>query len=104
MIKIFSDGEKISCSTEDTFLLTVESESGFEADVTLKFQVAENEESQMLVDKIFTPSGTLFKIELTKEEKQKLSLGEYVYRIILLGPDGSVITQKSGELEVKWGA
>lgn len=102
MIKIFSGGAKISCSTEDSFLLTVQSENGFEPNVTLKFQVAENEDSELLIDKSFSLKGTYFQVELTKEEKP--GLGEYIYRIMLLSPDGSVITQKSGEFEVKWGA
>lgn len=104
MIKIFSGGEKISCSMEDTFSLAIESENGFESGTKLKFQVAENEDGELLVDKIFTLNGTIFQIKLIKEEKEKLGLGEYIYRIVLLSPDESVITQKSGELEVKWGA
>ena len=102
MIKIYSGGEKISCSTEDTFLLTVEAENGFEMGTSLKFQVAKDEEGELLIDKIFSLNGTFFQIELTEEEKP--DLGEYVYRIVLLNLDGSVITQKSGQLEVKWGA
>ncbi|MBR6523639.1 MAG: hypothetical protein IKT39_03395 [Clostridia bacterium] len=102
MIKIYSGGEKISCSTEDTFLLTVDSENGFEAGTSLKFQVAKDEDGELLIDKIFSPDGATFQIELTEEEKP--ALGEYVYRIVLMSADKSVITQKSGQLEVKWGA
>lgn len=87
---------------EDTFVFTVESENGFEPGAVIKFQVAKDEDDKLLVDKSFNLDGTLFKIELNKEEKP--DIGEYIYRLLLLSTNGSVITQKSGELEIKWGA
>ncbi len=104
MIRIFSDGAVISYSQGDTFSLSVESESGFEVGAKLNFQVAESEEKESVIDKIFEDGNSVFEITLTEEEIKKLSLGRYVYKIIIMGPDDSVITRKSGELEVRWGA
>ncbi len=104
MIRIYSGGEKISYTSGDTFLLTAESCQGFEEDAHLRFQVAENEKSEMLIDSMFDLEEGVFNIELTSEQTEKLVFGNYVYRLVLLGADGSVVTRKSGELEVKWGA
>ncbi|MFA7636784.1 MAG: hypothetical protein WCX81_03370 [Monoglobales bacterium] len=104
MLKVYSGGEKISYTANDSFFLTVESEEGFESGTQLKLNIAETEEGEMIIDKVFGLNGGLFEIILTDEEREKLSLGNYIYKIVILGGNGDVVTRKSGELEVRWGA
>ena len=104
MLQIYSGGEKISYTAKDSFYLVVESEQGFEPGDQLKLQIAETEESELLIDSTHQLKNSFFEIALTDEEKAKLTLGNYVYKIVVISGNGDVLTRKSGELEVKWGA
>lgn len=104
MIKIYSGGEKITYTKGDTFEISVSSAEGFGEESTLRFQVAKNEQEELLIDTAFPLKDTEFNIVLTDEEKEKLSIGEYIYKLVLISGKGEIITQKSGEFTVKWGA
>lgn len=103
MINIYSSGKQITYTAGDTFELSVLSESEFDSGAILKFQVAKNEESELLIDTSFNLNESGFIITLNDEEKEILTLGEYIYKIVLISASGDIITQKSGELIVKWG-
>ena len=104
MIKIYSGGDKITYTAGDTFEISVSSAEGFPAGATLRFQVAKDELAELLIDSDFNLTGEGFIISLKNEEKEKLPIGEYIYKLVLVGVDGEIVTQKSGELIVKWGA
>ena len=104
MIKIYSGGDKITYTVGDTFEISVSSAEGFDAGMTLKFQIAKSEDMPLLIDTVFELENTEFSVTLTDEEKEKLPIGEYIYKFVLISQDGEIITQKSGELIVKWGA
>ena len=104
MIKIYSGGEKITYTAGDTFEISVSSAEGFEEKSTLLFQVAKSENEEFLVNSAFDLINDEFIIILTDEEKGKLPIGEYIYKLVLINEKSEVVTQKSGELVVKWGA
>ena len=104
MIKIYSGGEKISYTSGDTFILNVSATEGFEENTVLKFYIAKNEVGEYIIDSEFSLSEGRFTIELTDEEKSNLQVGEYIYKMTIVGGDGKIVTQKSGEFTVKWGA
>lgn len=104
MINIYSGGEKITYTAGDSFEISVSSVDGFSNDVRLKFQVAKNESESLLIDAVFELDNDEFSVVLTDEEKEKLIIGDYVYKLVLVTKSGEIVTQKSGELIVKWGA
>lgn len=104
MIKIYSGGEKISYTAGDTFILNVSAAEGFEENSSLKFCIAKNEASEYVIDSDFSLTDGRFTIGLTDEEKSKLQIGDYIYKMTVVGGDGKIVTQKSGEFTVKWGA
>ena len=104
MLKFFSEGEQIAYTAGDTFSITVTAEDGFNTDSILVFQIAEDESSQSLINKEIGLDDGAFEITLTESEKEKLSLGNYVYKITIVDSSENIVTRKSGELIVKWGA
>lgn len=104
MINIYLGGEKIAYTAGDTFFISVSSTEGFSQGSRLKFCVAENEESDNVIEKEFLLEDDGFKVELLPEETEKLKLGEYIYKMVVVTDSGDMETQKSGELYVKWGA
>ena len=104
MISIYLGGEKISYTAGDTFVLSVASSDGFDERSSLKFCIAKNEESENVIEKEFLQENGQFNVELSADEAAKLTLGEYVYKLVLINGAGEISTEKSGELTVKWGA
>lgn len=104
MLRIFSGGEQISYTAGDSFMLCVSADDGFAEGTRLYFQVAENENAGYIIDKIFALAGDGFEIVLTQDESEKLSIGNYIYKLVVVDAEDIVITRKSGELIVKWGA
>ena len=104
MIKIYCGGENITCTAGDTFSIDITTADGFEPGTTLEFQVAQNEQEDSLIEKIFDLSSGEFEIVLSEEEIKKLPIGNYIYKLTVIDPGGIISTRKSGELTVKWGA
>ena len=104
MINIYSDGQQITYTAGDTFFIDVTSVEGFEEGTKLNFQIAENEQSESVVDSVYELSDGAFEIVLSDAEKERLSIGNYIYKIAVVDAGGDIITRKSGELIVKWGA
>lgn len=104
MVLIYSNGDKITYTAGDTFLMEVSSDEGFEDGAQLKLQIAESETAPLLVDATFNQVDGGFEVTLSDREKEKLTLGNYIYKLVLVSVAGEIITQKSGDLIVKWGA
>ena len=102
MIKIYSEGDLITCTQGDEFSLTITSPDGFDDGTKLNFQVAENEEKESVLNLEFELDDGVF--EITLKDTQQLPIGNYIYKIAVVDPLGRVVTRKSGELVVKWGA
>ena len=103
MVLIYSNGEKITYTAGDTFLIEVSSDEGFDEGAQLKLQIAESETAPLLVDATFNQVNGSFDVALTSREKEKLTLGNYIYKLVLVNVSGEIITQKSGDFIVKWG-
>lgn len=103
MISIYSNGEKITYTAGDTFLMGVSSDDGFDEGAQLKLQIAENETAPLLIDATFTQVDGGFNVTLTSSEKRRLTLGDYIYKLVLVSASGDILTQKSGDFIVKWG-
>lgn len=104
MVLIYSNGEKITYTAGDTFLMEVSSAEGFDEGAQLKLQIAESETAPLLVDATFNQVDGGFEVTLSEREKGRLSIGNYIYKLVLVNIAGEIITQKSGDLIVKWGA
>ena len=102
MNKVTKNG--ISHTKGDTFLFEVTTNEQFSEGLTLKFVVAENEESKLIIQNNYYVSDNKFLVSLNESDESKLDIGIYVYKMILLNLSGQIITQASGELEIKWGA
>lgn len=96
----------IEHSISDTFIFTVSPASNetFDDNSILNFVVAKQENENPIIDKSFTINEGQFTITLTEEEKAKLPLGNYIYKMIVTSNNGIVSTEKSGFLDVIWGA
>lgn len=103
MIKIYCDGGNITYTAGDTFSINVSATDEFEQGTKLNFQVAENEQAESVINKTFQLIGGGFEITLSKEETEKLPIGNYIYKITIIDLSGNITTRKSGELTVKWG-
>ncbi len=103
MVLIYSNGEKITYTAGDTFLMEVSSDEGFDEGAQLKLQIAESETAPLIVDATFSQINGGFAVTLSEREKEKLTLGNYIYKLVLVSIAGEIITQKSGDLIVKWG-
>ena len=103
MTEIYDNGKKIAYTKGDTFELEVNSDN-FESGDTCLFVVAENEGSEPLVKSTFSLLNGSFTLTLTSAEKNRLTLGNYIYKIVVTALDGTVVTTVSGDFIVKWGA
>lgn len=104
MNKITATG--IEHSISDTFIFTVSpmANETFDDNSILNFVVAKQENESPIIDKSYTLNEGQFIITLTDEEKTKLPLGNYIYKMIIISNNGIVSTEKSGFLDVVWGA
>ena len=104
MIRIIN-GTDIQYTKGDTFRLTVSSKNSFNEGSQLRFVVARNEESDNIINKTFDLNGEgVFVVSVNETEREEMQIGNYLYKFILIAPDGTIITQKSGDFIVKWGA
>lgn len=106
MIRINKMTGDISYTKNDTFKLTIypKYEGAFEAGSQLRFVIAQTEKSEYIIDKTININDDLtFTITLTNDEKSKLNLGDYLYKMIVI-KNNTIVTQMSGYFNVKWGA
>lgn len=96
----------IEHSISDTFIFTVSpaANEAFDDYSILNFVVAKQENENPIIDKSFTLNEGQFIVTLTEEEKAKLPIGNYIYKMIIISNRGIVSTEKSGFLDVVWGA
>lgn len=96
----------IEYTKDDTFEMTVTSDGGFAGGSQLVFVIAQGEESVPAVNQSYDlNSDGGFTVTLSAEDKARLPIKEsYIYKLVLKESDGTVITQKSGNFTVKWGA
>lgn len=104
MIKIYSNGDKITYTAGDTFVMNVTTADSFDEGSTLTFKIAQNETSEDIISKEFSLNGTGFEVSLSEEDRDLLPIGEYIYKLVLKSANDEIITRKSGEFIVKWGA
>ena len=104
MLRVYLDGEQITYTAGDTFLLNISADRAFDDGSRLRAQIAENENSKPLIEKLVELDGGFFELLLSDEETEKLPVGNYIYKLTVIGTDGRTVTRKSGELIVKWGA
>ena len=89
----------------DTLRLTISAKTSFIEGSTLRFVIARDETSNHLIDTTVSLNADgCFVVELPKGERDKLEIDNYKYKCILISIDGIIITQKSGDFIVKWGA
>lgn len=99
-----TNNQNISYSVEDTFSLPISNDNGFEEGSTLRFDIADGENSTPIISNTYTLSNGMFNVTLNSTERKRLSIGNYIYRILIISATGSVTTEKSGDFIVKWGA
>ena len=102
---IITNGTNIEYTYGDTFEMTVTTEGGFDEGTQLTLVIAQGEQSEPLVSNRYDtdPDGG-FTVRLSAEDKAKMPIGEYIYKLTVTDADGTVITHKSGYFTVKWGA
>ncbi len=102
MLKVLENN--ISYTKGDTFELKVSSKTGFSDGSHLRFTVSENEAGEPLVERSYSLSGDAFLVTLTDEDKRRLEIGSYIYKISIVSVAGVIVTEASGDFLVKWGA
>lgn len=103
---IITNKRNIEYTKGDTFEITVwtDKENYFTPGMQLKLVIAESEQSDDLINKTFDIAEDLvFNLTLSDSEIEKLELGNYYYKLIVL-KNNTVVTQQSGDFIVKWGA
>ena len=103
MLRIIN-GTNIEYTKGDTFRLEVAAEYPFPEGERMRFVLAQTEKGSPEIDRTFDLSGDMFVITMDKETEASLELGDYIYKLIEISLSGSVVTQKSGDFRVKWGA
>ncbi len=92
-------------SVDTTFNLPVypTADGEFSESTQLRFIVSKNENDEPVIDKTFNINSDLtFWVTLTEYEKNKLELGEYIYKMQTI-KNGVISTEISGYFIVKWG-
>ena len=104
MITIICDSN-IEYTKGDTFSLNITTSGGFDENSQLDFIVAENENSVPIIENTYNlNSESGFTVTLTSTDTNKFNYTDYIYKMTLHTPEGEIITQKSGNFKVKWGA
>lgn len=96
-------GKDVEYTKGDTFELTITGD--FDSNSQLDFIISESENSTPIIENTYqmnTEGG--FTVKLTKDEEEALSYKNYMYKLRIHTPEGDIITQKSGNFKVKWGA
>lgn len=94
----------INYSLGDTFNMPVTNDVPYADEDKLTFIVAENETSENKIEQVFTPTGGVFNVNLSKTLLASLPIGTYLYKIIITDVAGYTVTEKSGNFYVNWGA
>lgn len=102
MIKLLNEGKTIEYTQGDTFELVVSGEEAVE-NTMLRFVISADEASSPIIDEQYQYSDERFVIVLTSNERERLPIGNYIFKISLIDVSGRVITYLSGDLIVKWG-
>lgn len=105
MIKINKYNGDISYTKGDTFRLPITPafEGAFEG-AQLRFVIALSETTEPTIDKLFDVNDDMrFTLTLSSAEISKLNIGDYLYKMTLI-KNNTIVTEKSGNFEVKWGA
>lgn len=98
------NGVNISYTLGDTFELKVNAKNGFTENSTLRFVIAQNQTAEPLIKNTYNIQDGAFYVTLSQTDKEKLEINDYIYKLTLIGADGTIVTQKSGDFFVKWGA
>ncbi len=104
MLNIIDFGRSIKYTKGDTFELLVSTDGTYGDGTVLELQIAENENSDILINHAEVMKRNAFVVRFSEEEKEKLELGDYIYRLRVLQPEGGIQTQLSGEFSVVWGS
>lgn len=105
MLRQIQNTTNLSYPVGDTFSIKIEAGSGsFSDGSTLELIIAHDKESEPVIDNTYPLTNGVFHVSLSGNDKKALSIGEYLYKFILKGTDGSVYTQISGNLYVTWEA
>lgn len=99
------DEKNIEYTRGDTFYLKVTANDKFDKNSQLDFIITENENNVPIIEKTYNlNSDNEFEVTLSKADVENFNYSEYLYKFVLHTPDGNIITQKSGNFKVKWGA
>lgn len=105
MLRQIKNTTNLSYPIGDTFAMTVEANSGgFPEGTVLELVIAKSADNEPLIDSTYNLSDGTFYVKLSDGQKSKLTIGNYIYKFILKGIDGTVFTQLSGNLYVTWEA
>lgn len=105
MLRQIQNSTNLSYPIGDTFAIKIEASSGsFSDGSTLELIIAPDKESEPVIDNTYSLTNGVFNVNLSENDKKALTIGEYLYKLILKGTDGSVYTQTSGNLYVTWEA
>ena len=97
------NGCDISYTQGDTFEVNLTLTNQTQTPVSVRFQIAQNDNDDIIINKSYNVSENAATITLEAVDKEKLTNGDYIYRMSVIGDDNSVITQLSGNFKVKWG-
>lgn len=106
MIEINKYNGDISYTKGDTFKLSITPafEGAFTEGTQLRFVIAQTEMTEPTIDKVFELNDDFtFTLTLSSNEISKLIIGDYLYKMTLI-KNNTIVTEKSGNFEVKWGA
>lgn len=105
MLRMIEKTENLIYPVGDTFAFSVEPKVGSFADgSTLELIISRDIDSEPLIDNTYSLAVTAFNVDLSESDRKKLTIGNYIYKFILKGIDGTVFTQLSGNLYVTWEA
>ena len=97
------NGCDISYTRGDTFEVNLTLTNQTQNPTSVRFQIAQNDNDDIIINKSYNVSENAATITLEAVDKEKLTNGDYIYRMSVIGDDNSVITQLSGNFKVKWG-
>lgn len=101
MITVVNNSD-IEYTHGDSFNLHVSSDVDISGTATLRLQINKDDECNV-INTTFSQNESGFDVALTEEQKSLLVIGDYIYRLSII--DGAnIVTEKSGNLKVKWGA
>lgn len=105
MVKILQESSMIEYTRGDTFLIRISPEDGdvFLDGSSLEFIVAEESSKKPIIQKVCDLTEGAFDVCFSNKDRE-ISYGNYIYKMVLRTVDGTIVTQKSGDFVVIWGA